>query len=101
MTNEQTVAGIILEQLGGNKFIAMTGAKNFTRDGSSLRFKLPRSARDGINLVTITLDPSDTYTVQFAKYRALYVYPVKTVSDVYADSLTRVFTDATGLAVSL
>lgn len=102
MTNEQTVAGTILEQLGGNKFIAMTGAKNFTRDGNSLRFKLPaRFAKNGINLVEITLDPSDTYTMRFQKYRNLTVTTIATVPGVYADNLTSNFTHHTGLAVSL
>ena len=31
------VADIILEQLGGNKFLAMTGAKNLLADGNTLR----------------------------------------------------------------
>ena len=36
-----TIANTILEQLGGNKFIAMTGAKNFLSNGSTLRMTLP------------------------------------------------------------
>lgn len=100
--NEQTVAGIILEQLGGNKFVAMTGAKNLTRDGNSLRFHLPRGfAKNGINLVQITLDPSDTYTMVLSKYRGLKVTPIATVPGLYADNLARNFTYHTGLEVTL
>ena len=39
--NKMTIANTILEQLGGNKFIAMTGAKNFVSDGNTLRMTLP------------------------------------------------------------
>ena len=38
-----TVANTILEQLGSNKFIAMTGAKNFLSDGNTLRMTLPKN----------------------------------------------------------
>ena len=41
-----TTAATILEQLGGNKFRAMTGAKNFLDGGSYLSFHLPRGAKE-------------------------------------------------------
>lgn len=96
------VAQTILEQIGGRKFLAMTGAKNCMADGNTLRFHLPRGfAKNGINLVSITLDPSDTYTMTFSKYRALKVTPVATVPGVYADNLRTNFTYHTGLEVTL
>ncbi|EIP9270516.1 hypothetical protein LT886_002400, partial [Salmonella enterica] len=51
------IAVEILNQLGGNKFIAMTGAKNFVwLEKGGLIFKLPSNfARNGINLVRIKL----------------------------------------------
>ncbi|EFE7250305.1 hypothetical protein F9V24_27190, partial [Escherichia coli] len=62
------VATEILNQLGGNRFIAMTGAKNFTcfdeNGESGLCFRLPSNfAMKGINLVKIKLTFSDTYLV--------------------------------------
>lgn len=92
----------ILEQLGGNKFRSMTGAKDFvsTRDG--LRFRLPSNfARDGINLVQITLDASDTYTVKFMRMRGREVHTIAERSGVYNDNLRDVFTSVTGLHTSL
>jgi hypothetical protein len=41
MATNKEVANIILQQLGGRKFIAMTGAKNFGCDNNMLGFSLP------------------------------------------------------------
>lgn len=102
MTNH-TVPQIILQQLGGGKFIAMTGAKGFVGGENMLMFSLPaRFAKDGINKVRITLEPSDTYKVEFMKIRG--TQPVKVIAeveDVYCDSLRRVFTSHTGLDTRL
>ena len=99
MTNE--VAKIILQQLGGNKFIAMTGAKGFVGGKNMLMFALPaRFAKDGINKVRITLGSRDTYKVEFMKIRG--TQPIKVISelnDVYCDSLQRLFTEHTGLDI--
>jgi hypothetical protein len=51
----------ILEQLGGNRFVAMTGANTFVGDeqARSLRFKISsRLATNGANLVRVTLEPT-------------------------------------------
>lgn len=37
------VADIILNQLGGNKFVVMTGSKNFVSDGNTLRMNLAKN----------------------------------------------------------
>ena len=97
------VAHTILAQLGGSKFIAMTGAKSFLSEKDALSFNIPK-ARAGVNCVRVQLTPADTYTVRFYKIgRApkLAIEVVATYLDVYADSLASVFSDATGLAVSL
>lgn len=97
-----SVASVILEQLGGNRFAVMTGAKNFVSDGNSLRFKLPANfAKDGINLVRITLDPSDTYSLEFMKMRGTNVQTIATREGVYAEDLRKVFKTETGLDTSL
>ena len=41
------VADIILEQLGGNKFLAMTGANHLVSDGNTLRMNLPKKRKQG------------------------------------------------------
>lgn len=100
------IADIILEQLGGRRFVVMTGARHIMSDGPALVFQLPRRmAKDGINAVKIALDPSDTYTMKFSKiadarggYKAT---PVREVNGVYADQLREIFESATGLATSL
>lgn len=98
------VAETILSQLGGRRFIAMTGAKSFAGGPDQLTFRLPSTlTRDHIKAVKIQLDPSDTYTVTFyagAKFPEC-IRTVATVSDVYCDRLCDVFESATGLRVSL
>lgn len=63
------VADTILEQLGGNKFLAMTGAKNLLADGNTLRMTLPKN-RSRANRLWITLDSNDTYTMNFFRFTA-------------------------------
>ena len=41
MATDLTVANTILQQLGGNKFRVMTGAKNFVGSNDALTFRLP------------------------------------------------------------
>ena len=103
-TQTQQVAQTILSQLGGNRFIAMTGCSNFLSDTNSLSFKLPRGVDNKATHCTITLDASDTYTVEFVKCNmraAVYRQVVAETSMVYAESLTELFTAATGLYTSL
>lgn len=109
-------AQIILQQLGGNKFIAMTGAKNFVADGYTLRMTLPRNGSKA-NRLWITLDADDTYTMRFFKYTAGglkvnykkgtadFVEPkeeeVKTYYGVYCDMLQELFTEVTKMYTRL
>lgn len=95
------VAGTILAQLGGGRFLAMTGAHNLTKDDRTLNMKLPRGASNGINFVTITLEPNDTYTFTCYKVRGLNMREVYKLDMVYADNLQAAFVSATGLRVSL
>jgi hypothetical protein len=93
-TMTTSIATTILEQLGGNKFRVMTGAKGFMGEANSLSFKLPaRFAKDGINFVRITLDASDTYSVAFAKGTKV----LASFEGIYAEDLTALFTRTTGL----
>ncbi len=106
MGTDLTVANTILEQLGGNRFLAMTGARNLAGDATSLSFRLPGNgfAKNGINYVKVTLEPSDTYTVVFKKIGRAPGFKVTEfdkVEDVYCDNLREVFERATGLATSL
>ncbi|WP_224962767.1 hypothetical protein [Geomonas subterranea] len=103
-----TVAQTILDQLGGRRFTAMTGAKDFVGSEAekSLTFRLPSNfANKGINRVKITLDWSDTYTVEamkITKGRAGYITKaIEQRARVYAEDLQKVFTEMTGLDTHL
>ena len=62
------IAQTILAQLGGRRFIAMTGARNFICGENYLMFSLPKGfAKDGINKIRITLDWTDTYIFEALK----------------------------------
>lgn len=96
------VADTILSQIGGNRFLAMTGAKNLTANGTGLTFRLPANfAKNGINVVRIDLTPADDYTVTFYRVRGTKVTTVETVDMVHADNLRRIFTMSTGLDCTL
>jgi hypothetical protein len=103
-TTELTVANTILDQLGGGRFLAMTGAKNLLGDKDSLQFKLPaRFAKSGINCVRVAINAMDTYDVEFYKIgrRSFDAERVEAIFGVYGEDLRRVFRETTGLEVSL
>lgn len=93
-----TTANQILAQLGGYKFIAMTGAVNFSSGNTLIsKFKGSKVA----NIMYVTLNESDTYTVKICKYRGMNEKVVKEISNVYADMLKPIFEQTTGLKTSL
>ena len=99
-------ASEILSQLGGHRFMAMTGSKNPTviREGESLglQLNLGRNATSA-NRMRIILDANDTYTVSFERH----TFSRKTleaknkiitkVSGIYCDMLEALFTETTKL----
>ena len=98
------VAQIIYSQLGGGRFPVMTGARNFAAVGKGLSFRLPGAkgfTRSGINYVKITLEPSDTYTVEFGRVYGNKYTIITTLDDVYCDKLKEVISYETGLCLSL
>ena len=50
---DMTVAKTILAQLGGSRFVAMTGARHMAGDATSLSFGLPRFPGVKVNKVKI------------------------------------------------
>lgn len=91
----------ILEQLGGNKFIAMTGAKCFVNTGKGLQFSIGSGAVNKANKVLITLDGEGLYTVKFFNIRGVNVVDKGEFQGVRADGLQALFTAQTGFDVSL
>ncbi len=106
MTDHLTIAKTILEQLGGARFLAMTGAKNLIagRDGlGSLTINLPpcgfkrRVNGKAITHVRITLTPSDVYTVETLNVKQKGNTTLETANDIYCDMLQDQFLAMTGL----
>jgi hypothetical protein len=104
MSEQTQIAETILAQLGGRRFVAMTGARQLTAHSDALSFRIPGAggfAKQSINYVKVTLRPSDTYDVEFSRVRGRKVTIVASKSDIYADQLREVFTRETGLDTSL
>lgn len=81
----------------------MTGSKNFVKDdkNKTLTMKLTRNKIKAQYLI-ITLKPSDTYKMEFCKFKRNFdKVSLETFDDVYADQLQKLFTEATGLYTSL
>jgi len=108
-----SVANTILQQLGGNRFIAMTGAKNFLSDGNTLRMTLPKNGSKA-NRLWITYDPSlDLYNMRFFRYRPGRIdirtgkliedkiSDEKTFEGIYCDQLQELFTEHTKMYTHL
>lgn len=106
-----SVPQIILEQLGGQKFIAMTGCKNFVGDKNMLRMTIPKNMSKA-NRLEITL-VNDLYNMRFYKYTAprlnkkTYefidekIVEIELFEGVYADMLQELFTQVTGMYTRL
>lgn len=95
-------AQTIINQLGGNKFIVMTGAKQFifSEKDKFLRFKIGRNAGK-VNLVKIYLLPSDTYRMEFGRTHGQKYKILKEFDLVYADQLVPLFEKTTGMHTKL
>ena len=93
-----TVANTISQQIGARAFFMM-GTRQKLGDADSLRFDIRGSARG--NRICVTLDASDTYTVQLLKVRGLHAGVVAENSGIYCDGLRQVIEGMTGLALSL
>ena len=97
----QEIAQTILEQLGGNKFRAMTGAHSFMSKEAGLVFKFP-NGKNRIFALEVNLRPDDTYEMKFFKKKGRYnVEVAKEYQGVYCDMLQSLFTDETGLDTRL
>ncbi len=108
------IADIIYQQLGGGRFIAMTGCNSFIWDdrNNSLQMCIPRNSSKA-NRLTITYKPDDTYNMRFWRYTSCRwsskyakMYPekytdIKVFDGVYCDQLQELFTEVTGMYTRL
>ena len=96
-----SISKTILEQLGGNKFRVMTGAKNLMGFENGLVMKLGRNSSNS-NYLKITLNSMDTYDMEFAKLTRMgEKKSVTEYNNIYNDMLTDQFTAHTGMYTSL
>ncbi len=96
------VARTILQQLGGNRFAAMTGASSFSSGKNMLTFRLPaRSTKNNGSAMRITLTPLDVYKLELLKVVNFEVITISMCDDVYAENLQDTFTEMTGLYTTL
>jgi hypothetical protein len=95
---------IILEQLGGRRFLAMTGAKCLLHHEPVLGVHLPRKpgfVKQGVNYIKISLSPLDLYDIEFGRIKGLDYKVIEKVEGVYSENLCEVISETTGLALSL
>ncbi len=98
------VAKIILQQLGGNRLIAMTGAKNFVAHNDlcgGLSFRIPQMTGIKVNYVKIILNGLDLYNVEFGRIRGNNYTVLSSFEDIYAEDLIELFEKETGLYAHL
>ena len=85
-----------IKQLGGNRFIAMTGAKNFAFGPLGIGFKIGKNCKS-INYIRINLNGLDLYDIEFIRIRKSNLKVINKLTNIYNDQLQSVFTDYTGL----
>ena len=94
-------AKTLLQQLGGNKFKAMVGAKDFGIGSDGLHFKIGRNSKS-ISHIVIDLDRGkDLYDMKFLRVRAGKIKVIKKLKGIYADQLGDIFKRYTGMNVRL
>ncbi|WP_147307472.1 hypothetical protein [Mesorhizobium denitrificans] len=100
-----TVPQTILAQLGGNRFTAMTGAYSFAGSADTLSFRIPQSNKGRFGGVRITLTPADLYDVHFVRLTrdetGFLATETITHEGIFADGLSEIITEETGLATTL
>lgn len=106
------IADEILTQLGGSRFVAMTGSSHFVSDKNKLRMSLTKNMSKA-NRLEITLNDCDLYDMRFYKYTAPRfnrktvsfseekVIEVASYKDIYCDMLQEIFTKVTGMYTRL
>lgn len=99
-TNEQ-IAQEILNQLGGKRFLAMTGAKNLAFDGPALTMHLTKNKAKA-KYLRIELTDLDLYNVIFRKDGKDFTFPeVARYDGIEVCQLRDIYTDVTGHYLSL
>lgn len=109
MMTDLEISSTIYQQLGGSRFAAMTGAKNFAYGRSRLQFDLPRDSQPHkvpskrVARVSIELNSMDMYVVTYYRRTRKVHAPFEALRSalLYADQLQEHFKQTTGLDTSL
>jgi hypothetical protein len=99
-TKAMSAATTILEQLGGNKFIAMTGSKNFIDCGNGITMHLITNKAKA-KYLKIEITDKDTYKMTFSTVKKFEYIVLEEIEGVYAEMLQDIFTTKTGLLTSM
>ena len=92
------IAKTILQQIGGKRFTAMTGSRDFIDMGNGLRMSLARNKTSANRLDIIYDAGADLYNMRF--YSKTFECRTKDIAvheGVYFDMLEEIFTMVTGL----
>lgn len=101
------IAATILRQIGGRRFVAMTGSHDFINLGNGLRMSLSRNKTSANRLEIIYDEGADLYNMRF--YRQSFIRKtfecqtkdIKTYEGVYWDMLEDIFSEVTGMHLYL
>lgn len=100
---DNQVAKIILQQIGGSRFLTMTGSRDLINLGNGLRMSLSRNKTSANRLEIIYDEGADLYNLRFYRHSfskktfEVKTKDIKTYEGVYCDMLEDIFTDVTGL----
>ena len=105
----KATSATILKQLGGGKFLAMTGAKNivYGKDKATgreyLNLQLPTRGKKPNNVKIIYDKKLDLYHIEYYKFsmRKLEIKKIKIVEDLDVQGMRDSFESTTGLRLSL
>jgi len=101
MKNNLTIAKTIIQQLGGNKFIVMTGARNIFADGQGVTMQIMKN-KSKAKYVSIILNSLDLYDMQFKSIdKDLNLIIRAEANNIYFEDLETIFTNITGLNTRL
>ena len=97
------IAKTILQQIGGRRFVAMTGSKDFIDMGNGLRMSLARNKTSAIRRQRQMCIRDSLYNMRF--YRKTFskktfeckTKDIATHDGIYCDMLEEMFTMVTGL----
>ncbi len=100
-TSNPAIASTILEQLGGSRFLAMTGTKNLLDLGQGLSGKVGKNS-SRVTHFRIELRADDTYDVTFLRcWGTKAPVEISKTEGAYDDMLRPLFEKATGMYTSL